>query len=70
GFIVTTMLDDLVPADHRRTSVLADLDDPDLDPATREALATSSDLPSLFEATLRAVVDSIVPADLTANAYL
>ena len=70
GFIVTTMLDDLVPADHRRTSVLADLDDPGLDPTTREALATSSDLPSLFEATLRAVVDSIVPADLTANAYL
>ena len=70
GFIVTPMLDDLVPADHRRTSVLADLDDPDLDPATREALATSSDLPSLFEATLRAVVASIVPADLTANAYL
>ncbi len=50
--------------------MLADLDDPDLDPVTREALATSSDLPSLFESTLRAVVDSVVPADLSAHAYL
>ena len=61
---------DPASVDDRLTPVLADLDDPDLDPSTREALATSSDLPSLFEATLRAVVDSTVPADLTANAYL
>ena len=42
----------------------------DLEPSTRKALAEPADLPSLFEATLRAVVDSVVPADLSANAYL
>jgi hypothetical protein len=70
GFIVAALLDDALPTDHRRTSVLAHLEDPGLDPATRSALATSSHLPSLFDTTLRAVVDSIVPADLSANAYL
>ena len=64
------LLDDALPTDHRRTSVLAHLEDPGLDPTTRSALATSSHLPSLFDTTLRAVVDSIVPADLSANAYL
>jgi len=70
GFIVAALLGDALPSDHRRTSVLAHLEDPDLDPATRSALATSSHLPSLFDTTLRAVVDSLVPADLSANAYL
>ena len=42
----------------------------DLDPSTRAALAEPADLPTLFEATLRAVVDSVVPADLSAHAYL
>ena len=51
---------------------LADLsaDDGDLDPTTREALAEPADLPAVFESTLQAVVESIVPADLSANAYL
>ena len=70
GFIVAAMLDDVIPTDHRRTSVLAHLEDPDLDPGTRASLATSSHLPSLFDATLRAVVNSVVPADLSVNAYL
>ena len=70
GFIVAALLDDALPTDHRRTSVLAHLEDPGLNPATRSSLATSSHLPSLFDTTLRAVVDSIVPADLSANAYL
>ncbi len=56
----------------RRTTVLADhsADDGDLNLATREALAEPADLPAVFEATLRAVVESVVPADLSANAYL
>ncbi|HIE66554.1 MAG: helix-turn-helix domain-containing protein [Acidimicrobiales bacterium] len=70
GFIVAALLDDALPTDHRRTSVLAHLEDPGLDPTTRSALATSSHLPSLFDTTLQAVVDSLVPADLSANAYL
>jgi TetR/AcrR family tetracycline transcriptional repressor len=70
GFIIAALLDDALPTDHRRSSVLAHLEDPGLDPATHSALATNSHLPSLFDTTLRTVVDSLVPADLSANAYL
>ena len=70
GFIIAALLDDAPPTDHRRSSVLAHLEDPGLDPATHSALATNSHLPSLFDTTLRTVVDSLVPADLSANAYL
>jgi hypothetical protein len=70
GFIIAAILGDALPTDHRRSSVLAHLEDPGLDPATHSALATNSHLPSLFDTTLRTVVDSLVPADLSANAYL
>ena len=70
GFIIAALLDDALPTVHRRSSVLAHLEDPGLDPATHSALATNSHLPSLFDTTLRTVVDSLVPADLSANAYL
>lgn len=70
GFIIAALLDNALPTDHRRSSVLAHLEDPGLDPATHSALATNSHLPSLFDTTLRTVVDSLVPADLSANAYL
>jgi len=50
--------------------VLGGAESTGLEPSTLEALAEPADLPSLFEATLRAVVDSVVPADLSANAYL
>ncbi len=73
GFLVAALRTDQ-PESLRRTAVLAGngetSDAADLDPATREALAEPADLPALFESTLRAVVDSIVPADLSANAYL
>jgi AcrR family transcriptional regulator len=72
GFLVAALRTDQAPEALRRTTVLADhdADDEDLNPATREALAEPADLPAVFESTLRAVVDSIVPADLSANAYL
>jgi AcrR family transcriptional regulator len=70
GFIVATLIDDLAPSSLRRTSVLGSAEATDLDPSTLEALAEPADLPSLFDATLQAVVDSVVPADLSANAYL
>ncbi len=70
GFIVATLIDDLAPSSLRRTSVLGGAEATDLDPSTLEALAQPADLPTLFESTMRAVVDSVVPADLTAHAYL
>ncbi len=74
GFIVAALRDDLTPEALRRTTVLADGgpdgEAADLDPATVEALAEAADLPAVFDSTLRAVVDSVVPADLTAHAYL
>jgi AcrR family transcriptional regulator len=70
GFIVATLIDDRTPSSLRRTSVLGGAESTDLDPSTLEALAEPADLPSLFEITLRVVVDSVVPADLSANAYL
>ena len=71
GFIVAALRTDLTPEALQRTTVLVDDDGAsDLDPATREALTEPAELPAVFEATLRAVVDSVVPADLSANAYL
>ena len=72
GFLVAALRTDQTPEALRRTTVLADLsaDDGDLDPTTREALAEPAGLPAVFESTLQAVVESIVPADLSANAYL
>jgi len=71
GFLVAALRSDQTPEALRRTAVLADEDGAtDLDPTTRAALAEPADLPSLFESTLRAVVDSVVPADLSAHAYL
>ena len=71
GFIVAALRADLTPEALQRTTVLVDDDGAsDLDPATREALTEPAELPAVFEATLRAVVDSVVPADLSANAYL
>jgi AcrR family transcriptional regulator len=70
GFIVAVLIDDLTPSSLRRTSVLGGAEANDLDPSTLTALSESADLPTLFDATLRAVVASVVPADLSANAYL
>ena len=71
GFIVAGLRADLTPEPLQRTTVLVDDDGAaDLDPSTRAALAEPADLPAVFEETMRAVVDSVVPADLSANAYL
>jgi len=71
GFIVAALRNDFTPEALKRTAVLIDDDGAaDLDPTTQAALAEPADLPEVFEATLRAVVDSVVPADLTAHAYL
>lgn len=73
GFLVAALRDDQTPESLRRTAVLGESgaeDGSDLDWRTIEALSEAADLPVVFETTLRAVVDSVVPADLSANAYL
>ena len=63
GFLVVAFRSDgRGGARDQPQTLWADVTDERIDPATIEALRTPPDLPSLFETTVRAVVDSFVPA--------
>ena len=64
GFLVMGLRnrrDDALPSDRSSQALWAEVDDPEIDPRTIEALSAPLDLPTLFETTLRGVVDSFVP---------
>ncbi len=50
-----------IPPDRPRTAVWAQVEDPTVDPSTRDALTTQVDLSDLFERTVRAVVEEYMP---------
>ncbi len=63
GFLVVGLRDeDAIPPDRRSQALWADVADDAIDPSTITALCEPADLPALFETTIRAVVDSFVPA--------
>jgi AcrR family transcriptional regulator len=61
GFLVLALRDESAIPEERRGPALWAASDAAVDPATISALATPPDLPSLFESTVRAVVDHHVP---------
>jgi len=61
GFLVQALRDESAIPAERRAAALWAASDEQLDPATTEALAARPDLDELFDATVRAVVDSHLP---------
>ena len=62
GFLVLGLRDDsAIPSEHRSQTLWADVVDGDIDPSTVEALTRPTDLATLFEATVRAVVNQHLP---------
>ncbi len=63
GFLVVAFRsDERVPTPHRDATLWADIVDDAIDPATVVALSEPPDLPALFDRTIGAVVESVVPA--------
>jgi hypothetical protein len=59
GFVVVALRDESsIDPERSRTSMWARVEDPAVDPATRQALTRPFELISLFDATVGAIIDA------------